>query len=209
MEEFLRHYGPIGIFLGAGFEGQTALIVGGLLARQHILNLWLVLACATAGSGLVDHLLFVAGRSFRTHRWVERATRQAAFAKALGFIERYPTGYILTFRFIFGLRIASPIAVGVSQIPTWRFAVLNVLGAVIWATTFTLLGFVFGEAVHSFLGHGHHAGRWTLAAAGGVIVLVLLIWAGRSLWRRRHPQSESAVADNLDASSVAGSPEPP
>ena len=80
MEEFLRQYGPIGIFLGAGFEGQTALIVGGILARQHILQLWLVLLSATAGSGLVDHLLFVAGRRFRSHRWVVRATQQVSLS---------------------------------------------------------------------------------------------------------------------------------
>ncbi|MBS0363171.1 MAG: DedA family protein [Proteobacteria bacterium] len=191
MEEFLRQYGPIGIFLGAGFEGQTALIVGGLLARQHILNLWVVLACATAGSGLVDHLLFVAGRRFRTHRWVVRATQQAAFARALRFIERYPIGYILAFRFIFGLRVASPIAVGVSKIPTWRFTVLNIAGAVIWATAFTLSGFVFGEAVHNLLGHGHHAGRWTLVAAGGVVLVVILIAGVRYLLRRRKPATET------------------
>jgi hypothetical protein len=107
MEEFLRQYGPIGIFLGSGFEGQTAVIVGGLLARQHILQLWLVLLSATAGSGLVDHLLFVAGRRFRSHRWVVRATQQVAFARALRFIEQFPISYILAFRFIFGLRVAS------------------------------------------------------------------------------------------------------
>jgi len=192
MEEFLRQYGPIGIFLGAGFEGQTALIVGGLLARQHILNLWVVLACATAGSGIVDHLLFVAGRSFRTHRWVVRATQQAAFARALKFIERYPISYILAFRFIFGLRIASPIAVGVSQVPTWRFAILNVLGAVIWASAFTFAGFIFGEAVHNLLGHGHHAGRWTLLAAGVIVVVVLIIWAVRYLLGRRKARAQTA-----------------
>ncbi|HEY3948365.1 DedA family protein [Phenylobacterium sp.] len=191
MEEFLRQYGPIGIFLGAGFEGQTALIVGGLLARQHILNLWLVLACATAGSGLVDHLLFVAGRRFRSHRWVARATQQAAFARALKFIERYPIGYILAFRFIFGLRVASPIAIGVSQVPTWRFTLLNILGAVIWATAFTLSGFIFGEAVHNLLGRGHHAGRWTLIAAGAVVVVVIAIWSVRYLLRRRKPVVET------------------
>src|ERR1700761_4366599 len=129
MEEFLRQYGPIGIFLGAGFEGQTAVIVGGILARQHILQLWLVLLSATAGSGVVDHLLFVAGRRFRSHRWVVRATRQVAFARALAFIERFPISYILAFRFIFGLRVASPIAIGVSQVPTWRFTLLNIAGA--------------------------------------------------------------------------------
>jgi membrane protein DedA with SNARE-associated domain len=196
MEEFLRQYGPIGIFLGAGFEGQTALIVGGLLARQHILNLWVVLACATAGSGLVDHLLFVAGRRFRTHRWVAKATQQAAFARALRFIERYPIGYILAFRFIFGLRVASPIAVGVSQIPTWRFTILNILGAVIWATAFTVGGFVFGEAVHNVLGHGHHAGRWTLIAAGALVMVVTAIWAVRYLLRRRKDARETTASLN-------------
>lgn len=195
MEEFLRQYGPIGIFLGAGFEGQTALIVGGILARQHILSLWLVLACATAGSGLVDHMLFVAGRRFKTHRWVVRATRQPAFAKALSFIERYPVGYILAFRFIFGLRIASPIALGVSQVPTWRFTLLNILGAVVWATAFTLAGFIFGEAVHNLLGHGHHAGRWTLITAGGVVVVVAVFWLVRYLLRRRTSPVETPAAD--------------
>jgi membrane protein DedA with SNARE-associated domain len=185
MEEFLRQYGPIGIFLGAGFEGQTAVIVGGILARQHILHLWLVLLSATAGSGVVDHLLFVAGRRFRTHRWVVRATKQPAFARALGFIEKYPISYTLAFRFIFGLRVASPIAIGVTQVPTWRFTVLNIAGAVIWATAFTMAGFIFGEAVHNLVGKGHHAGRWTLYAAGAIVVIVAIIWAVRYLLRRR------------------------
>jgi membrane protein DedA with SNARE-associated domain len=196
MEEFLRQYGPIGIFLGAGFEGQTALIVGGILARQHILQLWLVLLSATAGSGLVDHMLFVAGRRFRSHPWVVRATQQQAFAKALTFIEKYPVGYILAFRFIFGLRIASPIALGVSKVPTWRFTLLNALGAVIWASAFTLAGFVFGEAVHNLLGHGHHAGRWTLTIAGAIVVFVMVFWAVRYLLRRRQPVAQTVKLDN-------------
>jgi membrane protein DedA with SNARE-associated domain len=193
MEEFLRQYGPIGIFLGAGFEGQTALIVGGILARQHILQLWMVLVCATAGSAIVDHLLFVAGRRFRTHRWVVRATEQAAFARALKFIERFPISYTLAFRFIFGLRIASPIAIGVSKVPTWRFTILNILGAVLWASAFTMLGFIFGEAVHNLLGHGRHAGRWTLIAAAGIVVIVGIAWAVRWLLRRRKARAEAAA----------------
>jgi membrane protein DedA with SNARE-associated domain len=171
------------VFLGAAFEGQTAVIVGGILARQHILALWLVLASATAGSGLLDHLLFVAGRRFRSHRYVARATQQPAFARALRFIERFPISYTLIFRFIFGLRLASPIAIGVSKVPTWQFTILNIAGAMIWAGAFTFAGFLFGQAVHNLLGHGHHAGRWTLIAAGGVVVVVLLIWAIRYLRR--------------------------
>lgn len=185
MEEFLRQYGPIGVFLGAAFEGQTAVIIGGLLARQHILPFWVVLSSAAAGSGLIDHLLFVAGRRFRSHRWVRRATEQAAFARALRFIERFPIGYILAFRFIFGLRMASPVAIGVTQVPTWRFTILNILGAIIWAAAFSGAGFLFGEALFNLLGHGHHTARWTLTAGAALILTVFLLWLVRRLLRLR------------------------
>ena len=194
MEEFLRQYGPIGVFLGAAFEGQTAVIVGGLLARQHILPFWIVLSSAAAGSGLIDHLLFVAGRRFRSHRWVRQATEQAAFARALGFIERFPTSYTLIFRFIFGLRLASPVAIGVSKVPTWRFTVLNIAGAVIWAGAFSGAGFIFGEALHNLLGR-HHAGRWTLYAAGALVVVVLIVGLVRYLLRLRHKSVKTTSTD--------------
>jgi membrane protein DedA with SNARE-associated domain len=155
-----------------------------------------VLLSATAGSGVVDHLLFVAGRQFRTHRWVVRAQEQPAFARALRFIEKYPISYTLAFRFIFGLRVASPIAIGVTQVPTWRFTLLNIAGAVLWATTFTMAGFIFGEAVHNLLGKGRHAGEWTLAAAGGIVVIVAIIWAVRYLLRRRKRRLETAPPIN-------------
>jgi membrane protein DedA with SNARE-associated domain len=195
MEEFLRQYGPIGVFLGAAFEGQTAVVVGGLLARQHLLSFWIVLASATAGSGLIDHLLFVAGRRFRDHRWVRRATEQVAFSRALRFIERFPTSYTLIFRFIFGLRLASPVAIGVSLVPTWQFTVLNILGALIWAGVSAGAGFLFGEAIHSVIGHGHHAGRWTFTAAGVIVAIVAVYWLVRYLLQRRRAGQESQAPE--------------
>jgi len=193
MEEILRQYGPIGVFLGAAFEGQSAVILGGLVARQHLLSYWVVLASATAGSGLIDHMLFVGGRRYRDHRWVRWATDKPAFARALKFIERFPNSYTLIFRFIFGLRLASPVAIGVSRVPTWQFTLLNALGALIWAAAFSGAGFVFGEAVHDLLGHGRHAGRWTLIAAGVFAAAVLLFWIGRYLWQRRRRRGESPI----------------
>ena len=181
MDHFLTHYGAIGIFLGAAFEGQTAVVVGGLLARQHLMSLWLVLLSATAGSAILDHLLFVAGRRFRTHPWVVRASEQAAFARALRFIERYPISYILVFRFIYGLRVASPIAIGVSSVPMLRFTLLNVVGAVIWACAFAAAGYVFGETVHNLF--GRRAAHWTLAVVAGLVGVVVAWSLARYLMR--------------------------
>ena len=91
------------------------------------------------------------------------------------------------------LRIASPIAIGVTKVPTWRFTILNILGAIIWATTFTMIGFIFGDAVQNLLGHGRQAGRWTLIAAAVLVVIVGAAWAVRYLLRRRKAASKAAA----------------
>src|SRR5689334_16985444 len=103
MTDFAQHLaalGPIAIALGAAFEGQTAVIAGGVLARQQILSPVVVILAAALGSGIVDYLLFVLGRSFRHTSWVQKVSAKPAFDKALGLIERYPTGFILSFRFL-------------------------------------------------------------------------------------------------------------
>jgi succinate dehydrogenase hydrophobic anchor subunit len=58
-----------------------------------------------------------------------------------------------------------------------------------------MAGFIFGEAVHNVFGHGHHAGRWTLIAAGGLILVVLVVWAVRYLLGRRKRAAEALVGD--------------
>ena len=144
MTDFTQHLaalGPIAIALGAAFEGQTAVIAGGVIARQQILSPAVVVLAAALGSGIVDYMLFVLGRSFRHTRWVKKVSAKPAFDRALGLIERHPTGFILSFRFLFGLRAAGPVAVGVSTVSTRKFAILNAVAAGIWAGAFVALGY--------------------------------------------------------------------
>jgi membrane protein DedA with SNARE-associated domain len=183
MSDVARHlaeFGPLAILLGAAFEGQTAVIAGGVIARQGHMSPFLALAVAALGSGVLDQVLFVLGRSFRHTRFVQRAIAKPAFAKALELIERYPSGFILSFRFLYGLRAAGPIAVGVARISTTRFAVLNALGAVIWASFFVALGVVFGPAVMQAL--DMLMDHWALIAIGAVVVTVA---GGLTFWRWR------------------------
>lgn len=183
MTDLIQHLatlGPFAIGLGAAFEGQTAVIAGGVLARQQILSPAVVVMAAALGSGIVDYLLFVLGRSFRHTSWVKKVAAKPAFERALVLIERYPAGFILTFRFLYGLRAAGPVAVGVSSVSTRKFALLNALAAGLWAGAFVALGYAFGPAVMSLLGKIFaHAAP---VAAGVPIVLVVLAVA---FWRWR------------------------
>jgi membrane protein DedA with SNARE-associated domain len=184
IEHYIVAYGPIAIFLGAGLEGQTAVIAGGYLAHQHLMNLGLAFGCAFAGSWLVDQLLFMAGRGGRQHPWVAGATGTKGFARALAFIERYPVRYILAFRFLFGLRMISPVAVGVSGISSRRFFVLNIFGAILWAGVFTAAGFLFGAAAERWLSQFAGLEHVITLAVIGVVVLLLAATVVRALWLR-------------------------
>lgn len=198
IENLLREYGAIGVFLGAAFEGQTAVIAGGFLAHLKLIPLWLVALSACAGSFLIDQGLFLAGRRYKLNSLVVRTSQTPAFAKALRFFVRYPVSYIIAFRFIVGLRLASPIAIGVSDMETWRFTALNLLSAVIWAGTFSLLGYWFGETLQAWFGHIKGVEHWL---GLGLIGLVLAFaafhlgkWAvGLLRARRQRRRSEASV----------------
>ncbi|PZQ62348.1 MAG: DedA family protein [Phenylobacterium zucineum] len=180
LTQHLAAFGPFAIALGAAVEGQTAVVAGGVMAREQILSPAVVVLAAALGSGMIDYLLFVLGRSFRHTNWVKKTTAKPAFGKALELIERHPSGFILSFRFLYGLRAAGPVAVGVSTVSTRKFAILNAIAAGIWAGAFVALGYAFGPAVMRVLEavFAHAA-----PVAAGVAVLAVVV--GVAIWRWR------------------------
>jgi len=188
LTQHLAALGPIAIALGAAFEGQTAVIAGGVMARQQILSPAVVILAAALGSGIVDYLLFVLGRSFRHTRWVQKVSAKPAFDKALGLIERYPAGFILSFRFLFGLRAAGPVAVGVSTVSTQKFAILNAIAAGIWAGAFVALGYAFGPLVMNILESLFaHAAPVAAGVAVAAVVIGVAVWRWRVAMAQERP----------------------
>ena len=179
LPQHIATFGPAAILVGSAVEGQTTVVAAGVMARHDLLPLWLALGAAALGSALIDHLLFVLGRSVRDSRFVRRAANKPAFDKALRLIERHPTGFIMAFRFIYGLRAAGPVAVGVSEVPHLRFAILNAMAAVLWAAVFLALGYAFGPMLIHLLGRMAEHKLLTAAVAAGVALLGLGIWRWR------------------------------
>lgn len=175
----IARYGLVAIALGAMAEGESVLLIGGMLAHRGTLNPFAVIAVAFAGTVAMDQLCFWLGRRHRDSRLVARARANPAFARALAFIERWPTGYILAFRFLYGLRVVSPVALGVSQVPAGRFVALNIVAAAIWAPSFVMLGYVFGGAVEAVLGQVVSIERYLLIAVaiGAAVLLAPRAWA--------------------------------
>jgi membrane protein DedA with SNARE-associated domain len=67
-------------------------------------------------------------------------------------MQRFHTPLILAFRFLYGLRIVAPFAMGMSSVPATQFVLLNILGAMAWALLVGVGGYLFGNALEIMIG---------------------------------------------------------
>ncbi|WP_174285515.1 DedA family protein [Sphingomonas bacterium] len=186
LESLLQHYGLAALFVGAGVEGETVVVGGGLLAHRGYFPLSGAMAAASAGSFVADQLFFLGGRRFRDHRWVRRVREKPAFARAIGWLERYPIGFILAFRFIYGLRTVSPVAIGTSRVEARTFLIVNIVAAIMWGVTFTTIGYLAGRRFEHLL-HRFVPGTPLLLGAVGILGgVAVAAHVGRLAWRRWH-----------------------
>jgi len=171
LHQFIVDYGLWAVLAGTFLEGESVVVFAGFLAHQRLLHLPYVMLCAFAGSFMADQLLFFLGRRYRDHRFVRRIREKPAFEKALAAIDRYPHGFILSLRFLYGLRTVGPVALGMSRVPPLRFLVLNAVAAVIWAVCFSVVGYAFGQTIETLLGRLHGVEtKLAVAAAIGLVI---------------------------------------
>jgi membrane protein DedA with SNARE-associated domain len=147
LESLIARYGLLAIGLGAVIEGETVVATGGLLAHRGLLPLGGVMLAAAIGTCIADQGLFFLGRHHRDSRFVQRVSTAPGFARAMALVERYPTAFILMFRFLWGLRTVSPIALGTTRIAWGRFAALNIMAAIGWAVIVALAGYLLSSGL--------------------------------------------------------------
>lgn len=176
-------------FGGAVLEGETILALAGLAAHRGYLALPTLIIVGAIGGFLGDQVYFAIGRRFGA-RFLGRfphVARRAGRATAL--VERHPELSVIAVRFMYGLRIVGPIAIGMSRIGWFHFAALNAIGAAIWSACWIGAGYAAGTAVEAALGNLKHVEHVLFIAALGVAIVATLAlhW-----WRRRAPRDRSS-----------------
>ena len=168
MEALVAHFGYLALLIGVLLEGEAVLVVAGALAHRGDLALPLVILIAFGGSVAGDQAWFHFGRRYGARRLGSHA------ATVERWLARYGTALVVGFRFLYGMRTATPVLLGAAGYPIARFAVLNAVGAALWATTFGLLGYAIGTTVEAVLRRAGRIEELALAAIG-VALLSLLI----------------------------------
>ena len=179
IDTIIARYGLLAVFLGAAVEGETAVVTGGLLAHQNLLPLGGVMIAGAAGSLLADQSLFLVGRRYRDHRRVQAILARPQFAKVCAMLERYPRRLIFAFRFMYGLRTISPIAIGTSSVPARVFLALNLLAAIVWSAAVTMIGYVFGQGIELTFGRLKRIEHVGAAVAVLILITLAIAWIVR------------------------------
>lgn len=168
----IAQYGYFAVFLGALLEGETVLLLAGYASHRGYLDLFAVVAVAWAGGTLGDQFYFWLGRRHGAALMRRFPSLALRTERALRLIEGHPVKIIFAMRFLWGFRIALPIALGMSAV-RWRLYVpLNMAAAAIWATVVGLLGYAFGAVLSKFIGQIQHYEHWLFL---GVVVAALLL----------------------------------
>lgn len=174
LEELIATYGYLAILVITFIEGETIVILAGVAAHLGFLDATWVIAAAVAGSFSGDQLWYYVGRHWGPKIIARRLSWQEGAQKVYKHLDRHQYWLILTFRFYYGLRNVTPFVVGSAHIPRLRFFTLNLIGAIVWAITFTYIGYGLGEAASQlFIDDFKRYGLYFL----GVLLLI-----GFSIW---------------------------
>ncbi len=174
MEDLLHQYGYLLIFLGTFVEGETLLMLGGYFAHRGYLDLGGVVATSFIAAVCGDQLFFHLGRSHAKGLLARFPRLRDQVNLALHRVEQHQVKVVLTMRFLWGLRIALPVALGLTSMSARKFFWLNLLSAAVWSCVFGLIGFGTSRVVAQIVDNLHHYEKWI--AVGLLVVAALVLW---------------------------------
>jgi len=148
------------IMLGFVLPGETALLAGGLLAAEGVLDIRVMfvvaVVCAIAG----DSVGYQVGRTFGPRletSWLGRKVGQKRWDTAQRFLDTHGGKSVFLGRGVALLRALVPGLAGMSGMKYRRFLAWNALGGLVWGGGCVLLGYFFAKSirrVESYLTYG-------------------------------------------------------
>lgn len=151
IEFFIAHFSYGILFIWSILEGEIGLTLAGYMVEQGKFELPKVLLITISGALLGDMILFLSGRLFKTKTEILLKSHGGKLQKVESWFCRFGSWIVVFERFIYGTHIPALLMLGVSGFSFWKFLLLEIIGVVIWAVTFTTLGYFFGHTVIDIL----------------------------------------------------------
>lgn len=185
-----------GAFVGLVAPGETAMLLGGLVAGQGKISVLVMIAIAWTAAVAGDMTSFYLGRRLGRDWLVRHGPKVKITEDRLesveGFFDRHGGKAILLGRFVGLVRAIAPFLAGSSGMPLRRFAPYDVIGAGLWSSGLIVLGYVFWQ---SFAQVVDYAKKGALALGAVIVLIAGIVWLVRWL---RQEENRAQVRDWLE-----------
>jgi membrane protein DedA with SNARE-associated domain len=172
------------LFVGFVLPGETAALLGGVLASTGHLALGLVLVVVVVAAVVGDSVGFEVGRAFGPRLLEVRPLRRhrARLETAQAYLRTRGGRAVVLGRWTAFLRAVMPALAGASRMPYPRFLAFNAFGGVVWGVGVTLAGYFAGTSYQLVA---------TRLSEGGAILGALVVLAALWAWHRHRRAGRS------------------
>jgi membrane protein DedA with SNARE-associated domain/membrane-associated phospholipid phosphatase len=183
-------FAETGAFVGLVVPGETTMLLGGAVAGQGVINVYLLIAIAWFAAWAGDTTSFFIGRRLGRDFVLRNGPRfgisHERFEKVEDYFSRHGGKTIFIGRFVGVVRALAPFIAGSSGMRYGAFVPYSILGTGIWAPAHILIGYFFSRSIDTA---AEYAGR-------GVFLLgtLIVVTAGTVFLVRRFRVEENRRA---------------
>jgi undecaprenyl-diphosphatase len=171
-------FAETGAFVGLVVPGETVMLLGGAVAGQGAINIYLLIAIAWFAAWLGDTTSFLIGRRLGREFVIEHGPRfgigHERFEKVEDYFARHGGKTIFIGRFVSLVRAFAPFIAGSSGMRYRAFVPYSILGTGLWASAHILIGYFFSRSIESaakYAGRGAFVLATTIVVVAGAVVL--------------------------------------
>jgi membrane-associated protein len=181
------------IMLGFVFPGETAAILGGVLASKGGVNLTAIVAVVVVCAIVGDSVGYAVGDNWGPQllRLGPLRKRQKGINAALDQLNRRGPAAVFVARFSAFLRAVVPGLAGLSSMRYRTFLWSNAAGGLCWGVLYTLLGYFVGQRVEKATGIASDV-------VLGLILVVIVVLIVRHHRRDKECRGTTPLADQED-----------
>lgn len=176
------------LFVGFVIPGETAAVLGGVVASRGEVQLGVMMALVVAAAIIGDTVGYEVGKHLGSRLVKSRALARHAskLENAQDLLRRRGGSAVFLGRFTAFFRAVMPALAGTSRMPYGRFLAYNAAGGLVWGIGFVLLGFLAGNSYEAV---AKAVGQELAIVIAAVAVVALAVWHFRSRRRRQRRQA--------------------
>jgi len=151
MEEMIRDWGYIILFLYSFGGGFLALVVAGILAFSGELNIFTVIIVAGVANFIGDQFLFTLARKNKDQakQMMQKHRRKIAMSHLL--MRKYGSWVVFLQKYVYGIKTLIPLAMGLTKYDYKKFMFFNVFATALWAILIGTASYMMGDLVYTYI----------------------------------------------------------